>query len=339
MTAATVSPTGVVGLTAIAVGLLLAPAAAAHIDMIQPPPREVGSSREPNSDLKQGPCGQIANGRTSRVSVFEPGETIEVTWRETINHRSYYRVAFDRDGDDAFPTFAGPGRGAQDVDPRDLCPVDGQVILAYELEDGQRETRTLRVTLPEVECERCTLQVVQYMFDANNPYYFQCADLALRRRDADAGAGGDALLDASLPDAAVEPPRAASTCSSRIAPLDAGSGTPRRGDDDREPAPSPQTPAAAPERDEPSAAPALESAADQPPPRGSSGCALARLEVSNVRASTWLLLSATVAACLRLRRSRRDPAERPCRGDGRCGGHSAELLNAGRIGTAPDIAG
>ena len=99
------------GLPAVAFGLLLGRTAAAHIDMIQPPPREVGSSREPNSDLKQGPCGQIASGRTSRVSVFEPGETIEVTWRETINHRGYYRIAFDRDGDDAFPTFAGPGRG------------------------------------------------------------------------------------------------------------------------------------------------------------------------------------------------------------------------------------
>ena len=49
----------------------------------------------------------------SRVSVFAPGETIEVIWAETTNHRSYYRIAFDRDGDDAFPTFAGPGIGAE----------------------------------------------------------------------------------------------------------------------------------------------------------------------------------------------------------------------------------
>src|SRR5262245_32844794 len=205
MTVATSRPTRVAGLPALALVLLIAPGAAAHIDMVQPPPREVGSSREPNSDLKRGPCGQVTNGRTSRVSVFEPGETIEVTWTETINHRSYYRIAFDRDGDDAFPMFVGPGRGAQGIDPRAACPVDGQVILAYELEDGQRGSHTMRVTLPEVECERCTLQVVQYMFDANNPYYFQCADLALRRpglSDArDAGAPVESRLDASLPDA------------------------------------------------------------------------------------------------------------------------------------------
>lgn len=304
MTPATLSPTRVVGLTAaVALGLLLAPAAAAHIDMIQPPPREVGSSREPNSDLKQGPCGQIATGRTSQVSVFEPGETIEVTWRETINHRGYYRVAFDRDGDDAFPTFAGPGRGAQDVDPRDLCPVDGQVILAYELEDGQRETQTLRVTLPDVECERCTLQVVQYMFDANNPYYFQCADLALRRGDpADAG-GGRGLLDASSPDAAGGEPRAAPGCSARIAPLDAGRGGPRR-DDDRapDPAPSPVSTATPARGDSSAASPSsMESAPSGPPARRSSGCVIGTAP-SGVRSPAWVLLAVSLATWRQSRR-------------------------------------
>ncbi|HWO13164.1 MAG TPA: SCE4755 family polysaccharide monooxygenase-like protein [Polyangiaceae bacterium] len=268
---------GVAGvcLVALTLGLALARDAAAHIDLDQPPPREIGSSREPNSDLKQGPCGQVENGRTDRVSVFAPGETIEVTWTETINHRSYYRIAFDRDGDDAFPTFAGPGVGAQGIDPRGLCPVDGQVILAYELTDGARGTHTLRVTLPSVECERCTLQVVQYMFDTNNPYYFQCADLALRRpASEDAGATGPSL-DASLVDAAtgVEP-RAAPGCSARIAPLDAG--TRGRGrDDEGEPPPAPSTPPR----------PAAERSPSEPPPAGvesaapaasrrSGGCAL-----------------------------------------------------------------
>src|SRR6187399_2266202 len=91
-----------VGLAVSAASLSIARDGAAHIDLEQPPPRELGSSREPNSNLKQGPCGQVDDGRTSTVSVFAPGETIEVTWRETVNHRSYYRIAFDRDGDDAF---------------------------------------------------------------------------------------------------------------------------------------------------------------------------------------------------------------------------------------------
>src|SRR5688572_12700984 len=114
----------------IGLALLMPCSSAAHIDLSRPVPREQGRSREPNANLKQGPCGQEANGRTEKVNVFEPGSSIEVVWAETTNHRSYYRVAFDRDGDDAFPMFEGPGLGAEGVDPSGPCPVDGQVILA-----------------------------------------------------------------------------------------------------------------------------------------------------------------------------------------------------------------
>jgi len=155
---------------ALAIGVCLSTRSAeAHIDLKVPVPREQGLSEAPNSDLKVGPCGQVVNGRTERVNVFAPGETIEVTWAETTNHISYYRVAFDRDGDDDFPVFAGPGIGAEGIDPRERCPVDGQVILAYEMADGYRQQHTLRIQLPDVECENCTLQVVQYMYDRGRP--------------------------------------------------------------------------------------------------------------------------------------------------------------------------
>jgi hypothetical protein len=205
----------------------------AHIDLVSPVPREHGRSREPNSNLKQGPCGQEVNGRTEDVTVLEPGATVTVTWGETTNHRSYYRVAFDADGDDAFPTFVGTGRGAEGIDPSGPCPVDGQVILAYDMDDRSGGSHTLEVRLPDVECERCTLQVVQFMYDTSRPYYFQCADLALRRsRSPDDGAlDVDALdagaRDAATPDApsdaatAASPsPSAAPGCSSAIAPSD-----------------------------------------------------------------------------------------------------------------------
>jgi hypothetical protein len=200
----------------------LAASAHAHIDLRVPVPREQGLSLGENANLKIGPCGQVENGRSERVTVFAPGETIEVTWEETTNHRSYYRVAFDRDGDDAFPVFPGPGIGAEGIDPRGLCPVDGEVVLAYELEDGAGGIHTLRVSLPDVECERCTLQVVQYMFDRMRPYYFQCADLALRRQGTvDAGVL-DAGVDAARAASSGAEPRAAAGCSSRISPSDAG---------------------------------------------------------------------------------------------------------------------
>lgn len=160
-------------------------ASAAHLDLLQPSPREQGRLsvfEVTNTNLKAGPCGQRDNGRTSNVNVYAPGETITIAWHEFVNHRSYYRIAFDRDGDNDFPVFEAPGIDSEGHDPREYCPVDGHVILAYELEDKQGGQYTMDVTLPDVECENCTLQVIQYMYGRGRarPYYFQCADLALR---------------------------------------------------------------------------------------------------------------------------------------------------------------
>lgn len=194
--------------------------------------------------------------------MFEPGASVEVTWVETTNHRSYYRVAFDVDGDDDFPSFLGNGVGTEGIDPRALCPVDGQVILAYDMEDRSGGSHTLSVRLPDVECERCTLQVIQFMYDTGRPYYYQCADLALRRsprRDLAPDAGGvpdagsatsasDASAAASDGDGASGPaprdPRAAPGCWSRIAP-DTRRGNPRDDDDDDAPPPAAAAPPSA----------------------------------------------------------------------------------------------
>ena len=190
-----------------------------HIDLIQPIPRAPGLSADPNANLKEGPCGQLENGRTEQVNVFAPGQTISVEWDEFVNHRSYYRVAFDIDGDDDFPIFPGTGTSPVGDDPTRTCPVDGHVILAYELNDGGGLDHTLQVTLPDVVCENCTLQVIQYMYDTGRPYYFQCADLALRTSDAEDAGSLDASASAAL-DADASPLgfHAADSCSMPLPP-------------------------------------------------------------------------------------------------------------------------
>lgn len=191
------------GACAAIAALLWCGQSSAHLDLLQPVPREQGRFRVDqitNTNLKEGPCGQRENGRTEKTNVFAPGETISLVWDEYVNHRSYYRVAFDLDGDDDLPRFSGPGVPQEGHDPRDLCPVDDRVILAYELNDASGGQYTLDVTLPDVECDNCTLQVIQYMYgrERARPYYFQCADLVLRRdlssRVLDAGAGADASV-------------------------------------------------------------------------------------------------------------------------------------------------
>ena len=261
--------------------ILLARTGSAHINLTLPQPREQGLSRAPNANLKSGPCGQIEDGRTGNVNVFEPGASIEVTWTEFTNHRSYYRVAFDRDGDDAFPIFAGSGLGAEGIDPSGPCPVDGEVILAYDMEDRNGGSHTLSVRLPDIECENCTLQVVQYMFDTPRPYYFQCADLALRRA-SDAGVA-DAGATRAAADAGAAEPSAAPGCWSQIAPPDAGRRPANDDDSDaRDPTRPTPPPAAAPARPSPPAATAGTSRSRD------EGCSL-RHGAMNRETPWWLL--------------------------------------------------
>lgn len=151
---------------------LLAHSAWAHITMLAPTP--VGAAQ------KVGPCGDGPHARGSSPAVFEPGATLTVEWRETVNHPSHYRISFDVDGDDSF---------ADPETPTDFYTND--TVLLDEITDEPDGTFAVEVTLPAVECETCTLQLVQVMHDkppyvpGTNDLYYQCADLALR-----ASAGG-----------------------------------------------------------------------------------------------------------------------------------------------------
>lgn len=163
-----------------ALGALLWPTAGfAHISLVLPEDR--GCSGE-----KTGPCGSSCDPARSHVTELEPGSTITVRWTETIDHDSHYRISFDDDGDD---DFADP-ESFDDIQENPTLPVllDG---IADRDGGGQYEAQ---VTLPDIECDNCTLQLIQVMYDkgptyGDNDIYYRCADLTLRRG---AGNGGDA---------------------------------------------------------------------------------------------------------------------------------------------------
>ncbi|MCK6548087.1 lytic polysaccharide monooxygenase [Myxococcota bacterium] len=149
-----------------ALALGVARDAAAHIHLDAPIAR--------GSDQKEGPCGRAGGTRTTNVTTFRPGETITVSWRETIDHPGHYRIAFDADGVDDL------------VDP---ASYDDRYTNAAVLLDGipneDDHEYSVEVTLPDVECSNCTLQLVQVMTDkapyviGTNDLYYQCADLVL----------------------------------------------------------------------------------------------------------------------------------------------------------------
>ena len=174
-------------------------AALAHLSLTAP------VSRYGPDVLKTGPCGVAGGERSANVSYFEPGETIEVRWEEYVQHPGHYRIAFDPDGVDDF------------VDPVTMTELySNDAVLLDGIEDSRERQYAVTVTLPEVSCDNCTLQVIQVMYDKppyttpGNDIYYQCADLVLASEDApdggpedpDAGseldAGMETVADASV---------------------------------------------------------------------------------------------------------------------------------------------
>ena len=152
---------------------------------------DLPASRYGPDVLKTGPCGISGGERTENITYYEPGATIDVRWNEYVDHPGHYRIAFDADGVDEF------------VDPATMMELySNKAVLLDGIPDEGRDTRDYKatVTLPDIECDNCTLQVIQMMYDKppyttpGNDIYYQCADLVLRKGGAppDAGVGTDA---------------------------------------------------------------------------------------------------------------------------------------------------
>ncbi|MCA9614003.1 MAG: lytic polysaccharide monooxygenase [Myxococcales bacterium] len=161
----------------------------AHLSLVDPPSRSGGEV------LKDGPCGEVGSVRGTRVTTFEAGQTIDIVIDEYIDHPSHYRVAFDVDGDDDFPDpVCVENCDANGATAPVFAPGDPSIVLADFVADESARMQTITVTLPDVVCERCTIQVIQVMYDkrpytiGGNDNYYQCADVVLvPRPGSDAG--------------------------------------------------------------------------------------------------------------------------------------------------------
>lgn len=140
---------------------------------------QIRAPRQRHEDQKYGPCGVTGGTRSQNVCSFRPGATITVAWDETIDHPGHFRIAFDEDGVDGLidPT------GYEDFD-------NSPAVLEDNIPDrdvsGADSAYSMQVTLPDVECQNCTLQLIQVMTDkmpwgpgGGNDIYYQCADIVL----------------------------------------------------------------------------------------------------------------------------------------------------------------
>lgn len=119
--------------------------------------------RDDATGHKVGPCGNVA--RTSSPAVFSPGQTITVEWEETINHPGFFRIAFSPANDADFDSY----------------------ILVDKIPDTQNDANVphfyqQEITLPDLACTDCTLQLIQYMTEdpVVPTLYYSCADITMQ---------------------------------------------------------------------------------------------------------------------------------------------------------------
>ena len=164
--------------------LVTAKLAQAHIRLMSPTARYT----QDDNGLKTAPCGSgTATGAPPMPLV--PGQTLTVTWKESVSHAGHYRIALSANVSDF-------------TEPTSLTIPS--TLPSWDLADGIQDktgtqTYSQTVQIPNTECPVCVLQLLQIMStgtDGTNtgPFsgvYHACADVSVSASNADAGTGRD----------------------------------------------------------------------------------------------------------------------------------------------------
>jgi len=174
-----------------AVSLLALPRAAqAHFTILAPPP----ASNSTNGGKGDPPCGPT-DMLSNVVTPVMGGSKLMLKVNETVSHPGFYRVALsiksrtelpvdnvvkDASGMVLLPTSKGMSASAE-YQTNPVFPVLADNLFPHtsgSMFSGE-------ITLPNVTCDKCTLQVIEFM--ANHPsngdkagfFYHHCADLKI----------------------------------------------------------------------------------------------------------------------------------------------------------------
>jgi hypothetical protein len=168
------------------VAFAVSPAAQAHIRLLEPTARYdvVGEN-----GIKSCPCGQGTSNRTcdamanssdpnrsARVTRAEAGSVLTLRFEEYVGHDGTYRVAFDDDGAEIVDFNANILVPMVTDPPGNMGNV------------GEGTIWEIDVTLPDMTCDNCTLQLIQAMNGQQTTpvvdpsgfgTYYTCVDLEL----------------------------------------------------------------------------------------------------------------------------------------------------------------
>jgi hypothetical protein len=176
-------------LGAIAVGT---PYATAHFRLLEPQGWiEQNNLGDPQ---KAGPCGGTLNDSgtpTNAVNRVQGGQMLHIKLQETVFHPGHYRVALAVNSRDELPpdpdvktrdTDKGPWSVSSPIVSQPNVPVLADGLFVHTA----RQTSPFEtdVQLPNISCDKCTLQIIQFMAEHgyNNPggyFYHHCAVLQI----------------------------------------------------------------------------------------------------------------------------------------------------------------
>ena len=154
--------------------VVLPASAEAHIQLTSPPPRYAYDA----AGIKIGPCA--TGTATNMVTHLTAGQPLNVMFNETVAHPGFFRISLNTTGADTFPAISSTPENPV------VAPVLADNVLFHA--SGGGGPRMFTVTVPNVSCAKCTLQLTQFMSDNPTSGYYQCADVTIDS-SADGGAG------------------------------------------------------------------------------------------------------------------------------------------------------
>ena len=145
---------------------------------------------------KKGPCGGTsadAGTPTNVIGKVQGGQTLHVKVQETVYHPGHYRIALAVNSRAELPadpevTTRDSERGPWSVSAKIQNPVQPPVLVDGLWVHADRaaiaQPFETDITIPNITCEKCTLQIVQFMAEhgknADGDFtYHHCADLQI----------------------------------------------------------------------------------------------------------------------------------------------------------------
>jgi Lytic polysaccharide mono-oxygenase, cellulose-degrading len=135
-----------------------------HARLVSPTPRSN------DSGIKSGPCGGLA--RSANPMVLQGGQSLAISWQETVNHPGKFLFALSMANDNFTQNLAS--------------------VTDNQNGGGLPHSYSTIVAIPNINCETCTIQMIQSMEENPNApsYYYSCADVRIVATSGSGTGGG-----------------------------------------------------------------------------------------------------------------------------------------------------